>query len=447
MKHHVKIYPGNYEIRAHGDTIYLYQKGEDMKPADFCFYDRHENKGKDKGNNEEIMRAIIELDLDNDRDLMKFLRSYGLLVNVLSDFESPTYCGVPISKETLKFLCPFSSGIAMPKILFKHNMKLLRNVFLLSTELSKSECKDSDLDTKKNSIDILKLFLSLLFQPYTIWENKENLQIVIEGITPLSRFSSSYHEGTNCMPNLFLELFFPFFVEKFKKIVDENSHLKDTIPSISGTPKEETDIPVFKPTSYFDECVSSTQGGETSNFTLKFPKIFYEDTATDDYRLLSKTLCSINRYCTYSVVRNGNIKLSFEDEAAFVSDKQLLDDLHKLSKQLIIDTLNTYISNIQFKVDHFNENNLTREEQEKYIKTKNKYSNSNAYMYNFYYQSPSLLQAIFLEASSMLDEYGVGICAYPGCDKTIFFKRTRPKSCCKPSHMSSVSRKKSKNQR
>lgn len=217
MKHHVKIYPGKYEIVPHKNIIYLHQKSENMRPKDFRFYDRYKNKGSDKGYNEEIIRTIVELDVDNDQELMKFLQSYGLLINVLSDPESPNYCGKPISKETLKYLCPFSSGIALPRFLFKHNMKLLRNVFLLSTELSKSECKNPDFDTKKNSIDILELFLRLLFQPYTIWENTANQQIVIVGITPLSRFASSFHEGTKCIPSFFVENFLTFFVEKFKK--------------------------------------------------------------------------------------------------------------------------------------------------------------------------------------------------------------------------------------
>lgn len=445
MKHHVKIYPGKYEIVPHKNIIYLHQKSENMRPKDFRFYDRYKNKGSDKGYNEEIIRTIVELDVDNDQELMKFLQSYGLLINVLSDPESPNYCGKPISKETLKYLCPFSSGIALPRFLFKHNMKLLRNVFLLSTELSKSECKNPDFDTKKNSIDILELFLRLLFQPYTIWENTVNQQIVIVGITPLSRFASSFHEGTKCIPSFFVENFLTFFVEKFKKIVNENSYQKDNIPSISEPPKEEADIPVFEPTARFCEFAEATYNGKSTSLILIFPEIFYEDTATDDYRLLSKTLSSINKYCKYSVVRNGYFKLFFKDEKAFISDTQLLDDLRKLSKQLVIDTLNTYTSNIQFKIDHFNENDLTVEEKEKYIKTKNEYINSNPYMYSFTYRSPSLLQALFLEASSMLNEYGVGICAHPGCDKLIFYKRTRPKSCCSPSHATIVSRSKKKN--
>lgn len=247
---------------------------------------------------------------------------------------------------------------------------------------------------------------------------------------------------------LFLNDFLSFFVKRFEIIVNKNSYLKDNIPSLSETPKEESAIPVFEPITHPGEYFSSTYDKETLRkpvtITLNFPQIFYNDTATDDYRLLSKTLSLISKYCTYSVVRKGYFKVTFKNETAFVSDIQLLDNLRKLGKQLVIDTLNTYISNIQFKLKHFNENDLTVEEKEKYIKIKNEYPNSNPYMYSFAYRSPSLLQALFLEASSMLNEYGVSICAYSGCEKPIFYKRTRPRSCCCPSHAASVSRSKKK---
>ncbi len=426
MNHVVKIYPGKYEIVPHGNITYLYQKAEEMQPKDFRFHE--------KGNKEAIMQTIVELDIDNDKEVKDFLQAYGLLVNTLNDPENPTYLGMPISKETNKYISSFTSGISMPKYLFKHNIKLLKNILLLSTEISKSECKNSDFNAEENITKILELFLSLLFQPYTVWQNAGELQIIIAGITPLSRFAASYHEGVYSIPSCFLDDFLSFFVEKFRKITNENLYKIENIPSILETPKEESDIPIFEPTTCFDEKLSAIYNGKVTIFDLNFPQIFYEDTATSEYNILSKTLSSIAKYCNYNFLRNGNIKLRFKDKTAFISDMKLSENLRKLSKQLIIDTLNTYTSNIQFKLDHFNKNDLTEEENEKYIKTINMYPNSNTYMYSFTYKSPSLLQALFLEASRMLNEYGVGICAYSECNKIFFYKRTRPKRCCCQRH-------------
>ena len=102
MKHYVKIYPGKYEIKTRL----------------------------------EIMRAILELDPDNEKEILDFHRSYGLLVNTLNDPENPTYCGKPISPKTNSLISPFLSGIALPKYFFKFYVELLKNIFRLSTEIS-----------------------------------------------------------------------------------------------------------------------------------------------------------------------------------------------------------------------------------------------------------------------------------------------------------------------
>ena len=58
MKHYVKIYPGKYEIKTSSDSTYIYQAASDNNPRYYRF--------DTPGDREEIMRAFLELNPDND---------------------------------------------------------------------------------------------------------------------------------------------------------------------------------------------------------------------------------------------------------------------------------------------------------------------------------------------------------------------------------------------
>lgn len=443
MYHFVKIYPGNYEIKEANGNIYLYQPKEKMKPKYFHFCSDSDR--------ETIMGTILELNLYNDREILNFLSSYGLLGNTLNDPDNPTYCGLPVAKETNDYISPFTSGIAMPRFLFRHFIKLLKNVFMLSTELAKYKSKSINYDKEENVLKILNFFLNLLFQPYTLTENTFGYCSIIEGITPLSRFASSYHEAVLKMLRikpafLFSEFFIKSFIDGFKKLVDINYSKRRHIPPASKKPETETDIPVFKPNEHFPLYLSwRDQQGNIIQQSYNFPPKFYYDTSTDEYYTLSETLFAVGNYCKYSFDNKDALEVSFIDESAFLSDNKLMENICNLSKKLVIDTLNTYTSNIRFSITDFDENKLTEEEYEKYKKSICENSHANTYMYNFVHESHCLLQALFFEASNMLNKYGVDICKYPGCNKTIYYKNARPKQCCCHKHTDNYCKLKKRN--
>lgn len=419
MTHSVKLYPGKYEIRFAEDVPYLYQSPEEHTPYIKLFDDRAAT--------ETLLQAVLELDVDDDAEILKFLSSYGILINVLNNPEFPTYCGIPISKAYDRAYISFGSGIGMPKFLFRHSIKLLKDTLLLSTELSKKYNAGSDYDTDAIK-KILELFLCILFQPYTLRENPTGLCAILNGITPLSCFACYYHEGVFNDPRFFSSNYLNHFIDGFRTLVINNNTILEQKRPTPGERIKESDLQCPDINTLI---LTNGLGTELWHFSREFGL----HTISSDYIFLSYLLLSITKYCNFSFDNNDTLCIFYTNEDGFFSDTQLIEKICTLGKKLVEDTLNTYTSNIRIELSDFSPDKLAKNEQERHLKNSYHYPQLMPPMYSFTYRSKSLLQAIFYEASNLLNEYGVSICKYAKCNKTIFYKHSRPKQCCCHQHL------------
>lgn len=200
MRHSIGLYQGEYEIDISKDGIkYLsYCDSGQKPPTNYTFTTKADSK--------EFIRDIINLDLDNENEIKKFLKIRGLPINTESSSDFPTYCGMPIAKDYAQKIAPSSSGISMSLGLFRYNIELIRNILRLSTEISLYEEHPPthfassfgkalyDEERLQSMVKLVQSFLSLLYQPYTMHETLfENSNWVLGGNTPISRFTYYFH--------------------------------------------------------------------------------------------------------------------------------------------------------------------------------------------------------------------------------------------------------------
>lgn len=432
MKHYVKIYPGKYEIKPAFHSEYIYQAESDKKPIFFRF--------DTPGDKEEIMKVILQLNPDNEKEILEFHRSYGLLANTLNDPENPTYCGKLISPETNAQISPFTSGIAFPKYFFKFYVELLKNIFRLSTEISLYHQKGNVYDGEQNATKMLESFLTLLFQPYIITDAPQTMaDLTINGPTPISRFAFHYHNAFQSSPGAFSSDALHSFASAFYTVTTINYTETKNIPAAPPELKDESDIPTYSPPARFKIA------SPNAKIQLEFSDAFYNDTATFDYKNLSYALDSICQYCNFSFDKDGTLNLSFTNKDGFLSDAKLIKLISVIGKKLIMEIINTYISSIHLELKQFDENELSSDERNRYQTSLQKNSHETPWEYLLTYQSSCLLQNLFLITAEMLNKYGVGICKYPECKKTIFYKLIRPKSCCCHKHADNYSKLRKRN--
>ncbi|MCI8873337.1 MAG: hypothetical protein HFH51_10870 [Lachnospiraceae bacterium] len=366
---------------------------------------------------------------------MDFHRSYGLLVNTLNDPEYPTYCGKPISPETNTLISPFLSGIALPKYFFKFYVELLKNIFRLSTEISLYYQQENGYNEEQNAIKMLENFLTLLFQPYIIKDAPLTMaNLTLDGSTPISRFAFHYHNAFQSSPGAFSSEALHLFASAFTKVATKNYEAIKNIPAAPQELENESDIPTFSPPARFN--IKST----VTEVPLEFSDVFYNDTATFDYKNLSCALYSICQYCNFSFDKDGTLNLSFTDKDGFLFNKILIKCISVIGKKLIMETINTYTSSVHIKLKPFDENELSSNDYEKYKKRLQKNPHGNPWEYLLTYETSCLLQSLFLIAAEMLNTYVVSICKYPGCRKPLFYKLTHPKSCCCHKHADNYSK-------
>lgn len=432
MKHYVKIYPGKYEIKTAFDSDYLYQTELHKKPRYYRF--------DEPGDKEEIMRAILELNPNNEKEILDFHRSYGLLVNTLNDPDNPTYCGKPISPETNTLISPFTSGIGLPKYFFKFYVELLKNIFRLSTEISLFHQQGKGYDKEQNATKMLESFLTLLFQPYIITDAPQTMvNLTLDGPTPISRFAFHYHNAFQSSLGAFSSDALRLFALVFCEASTENNKAIKDIPAAPPELKDESDIPIYSPPAHFI-IVSAIP-----EFQPKFSDAFYIDTATLDYKNLSHALYSICQYCNFSFDKDGTLNLSFTDKDGFLSNATLIKCISDIGKKLIMETVNTYTFSVHFELKAFDENELSSGEREKYKASMQKSPHNCPWEYLLIHKSSCLLQSLFLITAEMLNEYGVSICKYPECKKPFFYKLARPKSCCCHQHTDNYCKLKKRN--
>lgn len=467
MRHTITLYLGEYEIVTANDGTKYLSCLNTCRPVNYTFNTKADSK--------EFIRDIIELDLIDEDAIKEFLKKRGLPINTESSSEFPTYCGQMIPEDFAKKISPSSSGISMSLGLFQYTFRLIRNVLQLSTEISYFELKplkSFETDFNKNlyikeKSQLIQSFLSLLYQPYAMYSTaKEQLNWVLGGTTPLSKFAYHFH----CV---LLGLDYRFLFEDY--ILMYNHALEDLCKKNwdsyrklnSDTFDSESDVPVFKaakelilkmhvleiPSSQ-SEILNSIDSNvfrdflKDDSFIIKriLPSVLeIPDTVKPYEKLLDLSFTDADYSTVPGAKTEGNIicNLSndsihykdlitlllniekhfiiiYKDSEIFIKCKnieniesisKLFNDAAEFGKKLIAENINIYISNINYL--------LSVEESGEYI---------------LEFKSNSLLQSIFFEIANYLGSYNASICKYPPCNKLVFSTRNKPASCCCHNH-------------
>ena len=390
----------------------------------------------------------------------------GLPINTEKCFGFPTYCGQPIPADFAKQISPSESGISMSLGLFRYTIELIRNILHLSTEISMFKLKPlknfpSDFDKKlymKDKLELVRSFLSLLYQPYTIYATlNEKLNWVLGGSTPISRFTYHFHSVLLCMQPKFVfetyisvynhalrelckknidiynrldpdnPVFHPFRELKFyidiievpeekMEILDniDSDHIKDFIgskikkivPFGAKIPDELEPYARVLETQISEESLSKIPEVEGTILELSNDSIHYAG--------LINILMDIEKHF-FITYEDSNITINYKDidniDDSFKDLSDLFNNVAKLGKQILIENINTYISNINYSLS-LDENGE----------------------YDLQFRSRSLLQSFFFEIAQFLDGYVVSICKYPPCNNLVLSTPKKPASCCCHNH-------------
>lgn len=465
MKHSIDLYNGKYDIITSSDGIrYLsYCESRQKPPMKYTFTTKADSK--------EFIRDIVRLDLDDEEAIKGFLKERGLPINTESNSDYPTYCGIPIARDFAQRIAPSSSGISMSLGLFRYTMELIRNIMRLSTEISLYRQQppahfDSSFgkalyeeERLQGIIKLVESFLSLLYQPYTMHETLfKNSNWVLGGNTPISRFTyyfhcvllymakinpkfiyedyiSTYNHGLQdlCHKNLLiyqglnaekhdLEQNDSFFrpiqeleleimmvviymldVEKLREqypdtdvhsIPPEDIPLKTHIYPVTNAP---ADCPKEKNLIKIQEKFSD---GEMKR--LAYDSIHFGD--------LVDFLVDMEKYFDVSY-DDPQIHVALKDTSDMSSLHVFLERILVFGKQLILENINMYTSNINYTLS---------------IKENGEYK--------LQLLSESLLQSLFLEMANILNNYNVSICRYPPCNNPVFSTKNKPAKCCCHNH-------------
>lgn len=449
MKHTAPIYPGKYEIKNIGPTPYIYCASPTAK-----IVDEYEFLGK--GFSKDFMKELINIDESDTESLFNFLEKYGPLFNTNSNSKDPTFCGQRISTELANYLSPFEEGVSMPLAIFFQHLELIKNILLLSTEIDLYTSRAFNPNTcadayKENILNIVKHFINLLYQPYTLKNNvQKTLNWIIGGKTALSRFTQNYHSVLRQNKELVFSIDFMhrFNIGVLALGTVNNDILKATsidsineygnifIPYKNEIIISETDASVVFDSETITELFANhlahflTQDAQKLNcntppiFNASFLKTLEQNATIETTYPISETfaedsisyiglatlLITLNKYFDFRYISTHEINVKFRNSKNSCSDDFVME-ITKFAKLLVQDTINTYISNINFELSLSTNNN-----------------------YTFKPKSDSLLQSIFLEIANTLNNYQVTLCNLPSCNNLVISHKNRPATCCCSSH-------------
>lgn len=334
----------------------------------------------------------------------------------------------------------------MSLLLFRYFVELIRNILNLTTEIainenykkptnsSEYQCSLHKSEHMKNNIRIVQSFLSLLYQPYAMYGTiQKEITYVLDGMTPLSRFAFHYHNFAKRCKVFFSNDFIHKFNHSLLNLSEENEKLFEPFKPTRNRQANYSDPDqptMFEPKKtiefgplIFNEDdikkienempISNDIRQKLLNNEVALPLDIPEKFATDSrhFSKLLSTLIDLEKH--FKATYNENYQLEVE-----LSDTYNLDEIDSLikkvsgfAKTLVADTINDYISTMNYKL------NFTDKKK-----------------YDLQFVSQSLLQNIFLEMATILNNYYVKICAYPQCKKAFFTHKKRPASCCCHNH-------------
>lgn len=464
MRHIVNLYQGEYKIVDSEDGIrYLAYQNSGKPPIQYTFTSKAASK--------EFILDITKLDLTDEDAIKGFSEKNGLLINTQSDSDFPTYCGIPIAKDYAQKISPSPSGISMSLGLFRYTIELIRNILRLSTEISLyKEVPPKHFNSNfnktlyeeeysKSIIKLVQSFLSLLYQPYTMHETLyKNLNWVLGGSTPISRFTYYFH----CIllyigymnPKYVYEDYISTFnhalqelchknLEIYQRLNSENHNLeqddslfqpikelkleilaviicildykklKELYPDTSEVSISPENLPLKVKVYPITSCPPDLPKKKYEiNITEEFPDSEIEKLAYDSIHLgdLADLLVSMEKYFNVSY-KDSQIYVTFKDTSDTSGLYAFMDKITEFGKQFILENINIYTSNINYRLS---------------IEANGEYK--------LQLVSESLLQSLFLEMANILNNYNVTICKYPPCNNPVFSTKNKSAKCCCHNH-------------
>lgn len=467
MNYYTYHYYADYQITQFGNTKYIYCPESKPKLDEEYQFDTAQDT-------KDLIKAILNLNLENEEEILKFTSDHGLLVNTQNNSTYPTYCGKPIPKKFNDFLSPAGAGFSISLHLFKYLIELIRNILHLSTEIAlydnymkKANSSSSARENYKNNIqNIIKYFLSLMYQPYATHSTiTKGINLVFDGDTPLSRFAYNYHEAllgflllkpTNPIPP-YNRLLLKLNQKNIKLSAQFNSmDYNENITSESDIPKLELedclnvtyemskkDYEAFILSDGFFEnspkerqesiikarnAQKSSDNPETNQISFSItqsiaPDYKYKNTLTSPasdalyYEVILKILIKLNSYFDLSFHNPHKIEASLKNNIKPDDTLTIMESINMLSRQLIIDTINSFTQNINYRLEADDKGH-----------------------YNIALVSESLLQDIFLKMADILNKYNITVCKYRKCNNPVFSLKSRPAQCCCHTHLTSYLR-------
>lgn len=467
MKYSTYHYYADYKIIEFCNTKYIYcSKSIQEFDEEYRFDTERDTRN--------LIKAILNLNLENEEEILKFTSEYGLLVNTQNDPEHPTYCGKPIPKKFNNFISPAEVGFSIPLHIFKYLMELIRNILHLSTEIAlynnymkkANSSSSAHEDYTNNILNIIKFFLSLMYQPYATHSTiTEGINLVFDGDTPLSRFAYNYHEAL--LGFLLLKPVNPISHYNYSllELSQKNTALSIKFNSMDYNKNitSEANIPRLK----LEDCLNisysmskkdyetfilsddffenspkerqesiikaryaekSSDNSDTNHISFSItqsiaPDYKYKNTlnspASDTlyYNSILKILLYLNNYFDLDYRNPHKIEVALKNNVKPDSTQTIMESINKLSRQIITETINSFTQNINYRLD--------ADEKGLYAVT---------------LVSESLIQSIFLKMADILNKYNITICKYRKCNNPVFSLKSRPAQCCCHTHLTSYLR-------
>lgn len=467
MKYFTCHYYADYQIIEFCNTKYIYcPKSIQEFDEEYRFDTERDTKN--------LIKAILNLNLESEEEILKFTSEYGLLANTQNDPEHPTYCGKPIPKKFNNFISPAEAGFSIPLHLFKYLIELIRNILHLSTEIAlynnymkkANSSSSAREDYTDNILNIIKYFLSLMYQPYATYSTvTKGLNLVFDGDTPLSRFAYNYHEALLGFLLLKPANPIPHYNNSLLALSKKNTELSEKFNSMDYNKSitSESDIPRLKledclnisycmskkdyetfilsdgffessPKERQESIIKARAAKKTSDNSginhISFsitqsiaPDYKYKNTLTSPasdtlyYNPILKILLILNDYFNLDYRNPHKIDVTLKSNVKPNDTQTIMELINQLSRQLITDTINSFTQNINYRLD--------ADEKGHYYVT---------------LVSESLIQGIFFKMADILNNYNITICKYRKCNNPVFSLKSRPAQCCCHTHLTSYLR-------
>ena len=99
------FYYANYEIIKFGNKKFIHCcKSEKDLEMEYRFQTKKDIKN--------LIKSILNLNLENEKDIVEFTTQYGLLINTQNNPDYPTYCGKPVPQKINELISPSTNGFS-----------------------------------------------------------------------------------------------------------------------------------------------------------------------------------------------------------------------------------------------------------------------------------------------------------------------------------------------